>query len=243
MNADQKRRAEQLTNIFENGTPEFQYAYVENLGDGRGYTCGRVGFTTGTSDALAVIKLYTQRKPHNPLVKYISELERLDSLPDDSTERGDVSRLHGFVQAWKLAAKDKVFCEVQDTIVDEWYFNPAMQHASRVGIQTALGKAIFYDTIIQHGDGEDPDSLLALIEATKKHIGFLPKGNNEKDWIAHFLEVRRHDLVHAFNVDTREVWKQSVGRVDALKQLVISKNFNLDAPLTVVWEGQKYTLH
>lgn len=33
LNKDQKRRAEQLTSIFENGTTEIQYGYVEPLGD------------------------------------------------------------------------------------------------------------------------------------------------------------------------------------------------------------------
>src|ERR1041385_503456 len=42
---EHKVRALELISVFENGTIELQYAYVEDLGDGRGYTCG-LGFTT-----------------------------------------------------------------------------------------------------------------------------------------------------------------------------------------------------
>ncbi len=54
LNKDQKRRAEQLTSIFENGKTEIQYGYVEALDDGRGF--GRAGFTTATGDALEVVR-------------------------------------------------------------------------------------------------------------------------------------------------------------------------------------------
>lgn len=244
MNALQKRRAEQLTNIFENGTPVFQYSYVENLYDGRGYTCGRIGFCTGTGDCLEVVQRYTKRVPHNPLAKFIPELERLDSLPEDSPERGDVSKLTGFPQAWQLAAKDKLFCEVQDEVVDEWYFNPAMQHATQIGIKTALGQAIIYDTIIQHGEGTDPDGLPALTTRTKKKIGGTPKtGIDEKKWLLAFLDVRRADLLNPYNSDTQDVWAESVGRVDTLRKLIQSGNFDLHVPLIIEWEGEKFVLN
>jgi chitosanase len=241
--AEQKRRAEQLTNLFENGTTEFQYGYVENLNDGRGYTCGRVGFTTGTGDAYVVVKRYTDRVPHNPLAKFLPELERLNSLPEDSEERADVSGLKGFPEAWESLGNDKVFRAVQDEVVDELYYQPAMKRANQVGIQTALGKAIFYDTIIQHGDGDDPDGLPALIEETTKKMGGTPKtGIDEEKWLSVFLDVRRADLAHAHNPATREEWEKSVGRVDSLKQLVKSGNFDLHGPFTIEWENEYYTI-
>lgn len=142
-----------------------------------------------------------------------------------------------------MASKDKVFYSVQDSVVDEWYYLPAMKWADQTGIQTALGKAIFYDTIIQHGEGEDPDGLPALIATTKKKMGGTPKtGIDEKKWIAAFLDVRRADLAHAHNPDTREEWAESVGRVDSLKQLVKAGNFDLHGPFTITWEGDRYTI-
>src|SRR5437870_4798044 len=59
LTVEQKRRAEQLTSLFENGRIELQYSYAEDLGDGRGITTGRAGFTTADGDALEVVTLYT----------------------------------------------------------------------------------------------------------------------------------------------------------------------------------------
>jgi chitosanase len=241
--AEQKRRAEQLTSLFENGTTEIQYGYVENLDDGRGYTCGRAGFTTGTGDAYEVVKRYTDRVPHNPLAKYLPELERLNSLPENSDERADISGLKGFPDAWQSLGNDKVFRAVQDEVSDEWYYRPAMVRASQVGIRTALGKAIFYDTIIQHGDGDDPDGLPALIAATTRKMGGTPKtGVDEKKWLSTFLDVRRADLAYAHDPATREEWAQSVERVDSLKQLLKKGNFDLHGPFTIEWEHEDYTI-
>src|SRR5258706_11825843 len=76
LGTDQKRRAEQLTSLFENGTIEIQYGYAEALGDGRGITAGRAGFTTPTGDALEGVQLYTSQRPRNLLAPFLPELER-----------------------------------------------------------------------------------------------------------------------------------------------------------------------
>lgn len=117
MSAQQKHHCEQYTSIFENDTTELQYAYVENIHDGRGYTSGRAGFTTGTGDAVVVVKKYTAHKAHNPLAKFIPELERLAKH-----ESGDVSHLHGYPEAWREATKDSLFRKVQDEVSDNMYY-------------------------------------------------------------------------------------------------------------------------
>ncbi len=72
---DQKRRCERFTSVFKNGTFELQYACVEHLPDGRGYTSGRAGFTTAAGDALELVQKYTAIKADNPLAKYLPELQ------------------------------------------------------------------------------------------------------------------------------------------------------------------------
>ena len=57
MNAATKHRAEQIISSFENSTTEIQYAYAEDIGDGRGITAGRAGFTSRTHDLLQVVDL------------------------------------------------------------------------------------------------------------------------------------------------------------------------------------------
>lgn len=117
MSHHQKHRCEQYTSIFENDTTELQYGYVENIHDGRGYTCGRAGFTTGTGDAVVVVKHYTRSKPNNPLAKFVPELERLARA-----ESGSTKNLHGFKHAWIEAAKDPEFRKAQDEVSDAMYY-------------------------------------------------------------------------------------------------------------------------
>lgn len=122
LNKDQKRRAEQLTSIFKNGTTEIQYGYVEPLDDGRGYTCGRAGFTTAAGDALEVVEVYTKAVPNNKLKKYLPELRRLAKEESD-----DISNLKGFASAWRSLGNDKDFRAAQDKVNDRLYYQPAMK--------------------------------------------------------------------------------------------------------------------
>lgn len=77
-----------------------------------------------------------------------------------------------------------------------------------------------YDTVIQHGDGDDPDSFYALIKRTNKKAGGSPKdGIDEKKWLNKFLDVRYDDLMNPANHDTRDEWRESVARVDVLRSI------------------------
>ena len=117
MTPAQKAICEQYTSIFENDTTELQYAYVEHMQDGMGYTSGRAGFTTATCDALDVVKRYTKHKANNPLAKFIPEMERLCKLMSD-----DVTHLNEYPDGWKECAKDPLFRRVQDEVSDDLYY-------------------------------------------------------------------------------------------------------------------------
>src|SRR4030095_14728228 len=96
-------------------------------------------------------------------------------------------------------------------------YRPAMAAADQLGVKTALARAVLYDTIIQHGDGEDPDGLPALIARTEKEVGGSPKtGVDEQLWLSTFLKLRRSTLANASDPATREAWAESVSRVDVL---------------------------
>ena len=233
LSSAQKRRAEQLTSLFENGTIEIQYAYAEDLGDGRGITAGRAGFTTATGDALLVVQRYTQRKASNPLASYLPELERLGAA-----ESGDTNNLVGFIKAWEEAALDAGFRSVQDEVVDELYYLPSVDYADQAGLKTALARAVLYDAIIQHGEGDDPDGFPALLARTTQKVGRTPAdGADEKEWLRTFLSVRKADLAHAYDEETREVWAESTGRCDVFSALIEAGNWNLDGPIKVNTAG------
>ncbi len=226
----QKLRAEQLISLFENNTLEFQYGYAEILHDGRGITAGRAGFTTGTGDAYIVVKQYTEKVPNNPLAQYVAELKRLLT----ANNRDDVSGLDGFMSAWQKAAQDPIFRSIQDWNMNQMYYIPAIMHSNIQGLQFALSRAVLYDTNIQHGNGNDPDSLTALLKETQQRSGGTPKtGINEKEWLKTFLQVRRAHLAHAHDQSTRKAWAASVTRVDVWSAIANSGNYNLTGPIKI----------
>src|SRR5688500_16186342 len=102
VDAERKYRVAQITSTFENSTLELQYDYVENIGDGRGITAGRAGFTSATGDLLLLVRRYTEAEPGNVLAPYIPALEAVSGT--DS-----VTGLGGFTHAWAGAAEDPDF--------------------------------------------------------------------------------------------------------------------------------------
>lgn len=229
---DRKRRAAQITSTFENSTTELQYAYAENIGDGRGITAGRAGFTSATGDLLLMVRRYTKLKPDNVLAKY---LPALTAVKATDSEAG----LDGFTEAWAQAAADPAHRALQDDLVDELYFNPAMTLAREVGIITALGQAVMWDTMIQHGRGGD-NGTNAIIKDTRTTMGGDATGN-EVAWLDAFLDARLHHLGHAYG-DSPDADKSSTSRIEAFKSLIADGAFALDPPLTWTAYGRTFTV-
>lgn len=229
LSSEQKRRAEQLTSLFENDTLEIQYGYCAALKDGRGFTAGRAGFTTSTDEVYQVVKVYTQQKPENILARYLPRLEELADQESAST-----SGLSGFPDAWKEAGRDSAFQVVQDKMVEKLFWAPILQHAQVLGIRTPLGMAVLHDTIIQHGNDGDPDGLPSLIKETTKESGGTPaSGIDEKLWLRNFLKIRLNHLSHAYEPETREEWKKSVDRCLVFEAIAQSNNYSLSGPIAV----------
>jgi chitosanase len=242
---DQRRRADQLINVFENadqleasGTPEKIYDYCQNIHDGRGYTAGWAGFTTATGDALEVVERYARAKPGNALEQYLPVLRRLAT-----TESSSTNLLTGYPDAWKGSALDPVFQNIQDDVVDENSFQPAMARAQQIGAQLPLTKVALYEACIMHGDGDDPDGLDAIMDRATKAAGGTPKsGVNESAWLEKFLELRKADLEHAHDPQTRSEWKDAVGRADVMLEIFRNGNLDLRGPIAVNPFGTAFTI-
>ena len=229
LTAEQKHRAEQLTSLFENSVLEIQYDYVENLNDGRGFTAVRAGFTTATGDLLEVVSRYTEKNHSNALAKFLPRLKELATSGSD-----EITGLGEFETAWKTSTDDPVFRTTQDEVVDDFYYKPAMMAADMLGLRTPLARAVVYDTIIQHGNGEDPDGLPALLNRTQAETHGTPQnGIDERVWLKAFLKIRRADLANAYDVATRDAWAQSVSRVDVFSQIADSENYELRGPIVI----------
>jgi len=229
----------QMISVFENGTPEIQYAYIEDLHDGRGYTAGRAGFCTACGDLLTVVQTYTAQVPDNPLAGYLPTLTQLATASDDSTKG-----LNGFVRAWSTAADDPVFRQVQDRVTDDLYTAPARKLADANGVRSPLGLAILVDTAVQQGTDNDPDSLPSMVQKTNAKAGATPAdGTDETQWLRDFLTVRRATLENPSSADTADEWRESVGRVDALSALLDAGNLDLKTPFTINPWGDPQTIN
>jgi chitosanase len=228
LSAEQHTRIERLTTLFENDTTEFQYSYIENLHDGRGYTAGRVGFTSATGDLFDVVSEYLKVVPKSPLSKYLKTLETLAKNSDGSTKG-----LKGFPAAWKKANSDKKLRDVQDHVAEETYFSPALSYAKSLGLTLPSSVAILYDTLIQHGDGGDPDGFGAIVDQTTTEMHGIPSGGiGEQAWVKTFLKARRKVLEHSSDPETRKVWAESVGRCDVLRD-VFNRGLDFSKPFHI----------
>lgn len=228
--AAHKRLADQIISCFENDNPEIQYAYAEILNDGRGITAGRAGFTTGTGDLLIVVQLYTDTIPSNSLAVFLPLLEQYAAAQSNST-----AGLEQLPSAWASCAADPLFCKIQDQVSDSLYYEPALEYARNNGITYPLTLLCLYDACIQHGDGDDPDGLSAMIDKTNKKCGGSPAdGIDEYRWLREFNQVREHTLKHPDNKDTQDEWRESVGRVHALDDLRKDGKFLLEGPSVCV---------
>lgn len=251
---EQRQLATKLLAIFENRATSLQYAYAENIEDGRGFTVGAVGFTTGTGDALEVIRTYerlAQREPGDrrraqrvaEFGRFAPILERLHQLPLNDPGRGSVEGLDRFDRIWtRTAEQDPLFRAAQDSVAEELYYTPALRFAHMVGLRTGLGKAAVLDAIVQHGGGEDPDGLPAMLTTVYEERGEPNGVIDERRWIARFLELREAVLSCARTPETREGWRASRTRVDVYQQLLDSGNIHLQAPLTFMLDGREWVI-
>jgi len=231
-----KLKAQYINSVFENGEVVFDYPYVENIHDGRGYTVGSIGFTTGTNDAWAVVKAYNKERAKHGLKKFSKTLSRLSSLSFCNKNRADTSSLKGFPEAWKTAAcKDEKFRKVQDAFTNTMYFEPSLRFSALAGLKTDLGKAIFYDTIINHGwqYTEPYINIWYIIALTGKR----EHNEDEKSYLLRFLDTRRQ-LMCCANDDA---WPQAADRVVDLMNVVKSGNFDLKKPIHLANYGVTVT--
>jgi chitosanase len=225
-----------MISIFENESTSLRYDYVENLHDGRGYTAGRAGFVTADGDLLQVIEAYDGLRPNNALSEFVPILKEV-------RETASTRRLGALPAAWKKAASDPFFQQAQDQVSDELYYTPAMKAANDLHLKSPLAKFTLYDAIIQHGAGDDSDSLGAIIRAATRAAGGPPDKSGEEKWLTAFLTARKRILLNAADPKTRRAWRESVGRVNEQLRLLSERNLQLSQPITLNPYGTKFTVN
>jgi len=226
-----KDLAQRLVASAENSTLDWQdaYAYIEDIGDGQGYTAGLIGFCTGTHDLLTLVETYTEEHPGNGLARYLPALRAVDGT--DSHEGLDP----GFTAAWKAEAARPAFRAAQGDQRDRVFFDPAVRRAEQDDLGV-LGQFVYYDAIVYHGPGTNPTSFGGIRAAAMRRAATPAEGGSEKAYLKAFLDVRRAAMTTLHpGTDT--------SRVDTAQRRFLDEgNLQLTTPLE--WEvyGQTYTV-
>ena len=226
-----KEIAMQIVCSAENSSLDWkaQYKYIEDIGDGRGYTAGIIGFCSGTGDMLELVELYAQRVPGNVLAKYLPALRNVDG--SDSHAGLDPN----FTRDWKTAAADPAFQTAQNDERDRVYFNPSVQQAKADGLR-ALGQFAYYDAIVMHGPGSDGVSFGGIRRAAMAKARTPAQGGDEFTYLNAFLDAR----VAAMKTEEAH---SDTSRVDTAQRVFLNnRNFDLNPPLSWKVYGDPFTI-
>ncbi|MFC9327662.1 chitosanase [Kitasatospora sp. NPDC057015] len=230
--AHKKDIAMQLVSSAENSSLDWkaQYKYIEDIGDGRGYTAGIIGFCSGTGDMLDLVQHYTDLKPGNVLAKYLPALKKVNGT-ESHTGLGTA-----FEKDWATAAKDTVFQTAQNDERDRVYFTPAVNQAKADGLR-ALGQFAYYDAIVMHGPGTDAVSFGGIRKAALKKAKSPAQGGDEATYLNAFLDARKAAM------KTEEAHSDT-SRVDTEQRVFLNaKNFDLNPPLKWKVYGDSYAIN
>ncbi|MBZ4422291.1 chitosanase [Myxococcus sp. RHSTA-1-4] len=236
LSANQKKVAEDLTSIWENDTPTIDYAYSENIQDGRGYTNGRAGFCTGTGDAIQVVQCYVNLRSAangNLMAKYMPGLTTINnrflSTGESQSSTSELDSVGNWRADWAASYNNTTtradFKSCQDQINDNLYYTPAMNEAAKWGLTTALSKTALYDAFINHGESgarsiiRSANTALGNSGQVAPVIGY--NGITESAWLQKFLEKRRDVLAGD------STWIEAVDRVAAYEKLRRRGNWDL----------------
>lgn len=215
-----KEIAMKLVSSAENSSLDWkaQYKYIEDIGDGRGYTAGIIGFCSGTGDMLDLVELYADRKPGNVLARYLPALRRVDGT--DSHDGLDPN----FPDDWRKAARDTAFQQAQNDERDRVYFNPAVRQGKADGLRV-LGQFAYYDAIVMHGDGGDATSFSGIRRRALRQAKPPAQGGDETTYLNAFLDAR----VWAMK---QEEAHSDTSRVDTAQRVFLRQgNLDLNPPL------------
>jgi chitosanase len=223
---DAKTKQLQIVSVFENDDEVLHYDYVNNEGDGRGYTCGFNGVTTADGDCLEMLQIYNKDLMNH----FIPALQKL--CDDNSDSTSELDHL-GFKAAWATACKDPDFIKAQLQHNDETYYNPAVALGAKFGWTTPLQILCLYNVCVQCGE-TGTDSMQDIFLQSY----YTPAATGKA--LIEFLSYYREVLLNPHDHSTKKEWSESVGRADCLIKLANEQNWNLAGTFSInPWGDEK----
>ncbi|GET40823.1 chitosanase [Microseira wollei] len=211
----QKQTAQASVNIFETGKVQGDYSNVTFVAsDPGGLTYGRSQTTLMSGNLFLLIKAYCEAEE----AEFATELRAyLSAIGAKDTRINRDMNLRSLLQK---AGEDPVMQDVQDAFFDRVYWNPSVKNAENMGIQTALGVAVVYDSVV-HGSWQLMRDR-TLNQGTVATLG-------EQSWIKSYIDIRREWLAN----NRITLLRKTVYRMDSFKQLIANQKWDLTLPLTV----------
>lgn len=203
-----------IVNLFETSRIRGDYSKVAT-GD-RGivsYGRSQATLTSGSLGRLIVRYRAVGGRYADNFGDYESRIERHDPALAEDIE---------FLALLRKAGMDPVMRETQDLLFDEGYLTPAQRDAKQLGIRTALGLAVVYDSKV-HGSFE------RIRDRTTKALSGWPVDIGEEQWITEYLRQRRAWMA----AHSDPMLRRCVYRPDTYLGIAASGNWDLALPLTV----------
>jgi len=217
----QKRTIQAIVNVFETGRPAGDYASVTLLpGDPGHLTYGRSQTTLASGNLWRLVENYCEAaagEAAEQLRAYLPRLAARDTSLDED------ARLRSLLRE---AGSDGVMQRVQDEFFDRAYWEPALVAARGLGISSALGTGVVYDSFI-HG------AWRRLRDATTARVGLASAaggsgtGTDERASVREYVTLRREWLAAHPN----PVLRRAVYRMDTFAALLQAGNWVLALPL------------
>jgi chitosanase len=221
----QKKVIDSVLSIFETGrlpTPS-AYSTCAILTDGAGISYGKHQCTDRSGSLDKIVDLYITRggKQAEELKQFVPKLATNETAKVDP--RNVPSWAKYLMGVLKTAGADPVMQSCQDEVFDANYWIPALGHVNQIGLKTAMGALVIYDTCIHSGPGG-----VAIIRARFPEAAPC-NGGDEKAWVSAYVNARREWLA----ANKNPIVQGTVYRMDALREIIRTGNWDLSTPLIV----------
>lgn len=224
---EQRHTIDCVVAIFETGkVPSAKsYGTCSILNDGAGISYGKHQCTDKAGSLDLVCKRYIELGGQQaPVLKeYMNYLATNESAKFNNVTANYPAWLNSLINVLKSAGDDPLMHQAQDEVFDKNYWMPAVNHCKDIGIKSALGHLVIYDTCIHSGPGRVSSLRAKFPEASPS------RGGDEKAWVLAFLNARRDWL----SANSNPLVQKTVYRIDAMKEIATAGNWDLATPLTV----------
>jgi chitosanase len=214
-----------IISIFETGKipAVASYSTCTILKDGAGISYGKHQSTDRAGSLDKIVKRYISEGGSlgTKLVPYVARLAANETASINPDAVPDWA--YSLIKLLKEAGADPKMQKAQDSVFDEDYWLPACKHADAIGLKTALGYAVLYDTCIHSGPGR-----------VNTHRSMFPQksplnGGDEKEWVKAYIATRKAWLLGSSN----PLVQKTIYRMEAFEELIKSGNWDLATPMTV----------